>query len=224
MNVFYTMMYWSSSHEKLYVGGCTGVFECPSGATISCGRGFGAWGCTRSACGATACSCEREASLWGRGPSYQACATPPSSSLPYCDGALPARRRAAWLVANMTRAEKVAQLCPNLTLGNGCGDHTEGKPSIGLPQYYWLTEANTALQTRCYYEPRSPDGPGRCPTTFSGPMNLGASFNRSSWYLKGEVLGRELRAFNNLGWGFAGGNVQDRVGISGYGPNINIAR
>jgi beta-glucosidase-like glycosyl hydrolase len=55
-------------------------------------------------------------------------------------------------------------------------------------------------------------------------MNMGASFNRTSWYLKGEVLGRELRALNNLGWGFAGGNVQDRVGISGYGPNINIAR
>jgi hypothetical protein len=147
-----------------------------------------------------------------------------AKSLPYCNSTLPIEARAAWIVANLTLAEKIAQISPDFALGNACGDHTEGKPSIGLPQYYWLTESNTVLQSKCYYAPSSPDGPGACPTTFSGPMNMGSSFNRTSWYLKGEVLGTELRALNNLGWGFAGGNVQDRVGISGYGPNINIAR
>ena len=34
--------------------------------------------------------------------------------------------------------------------------------------------------------------------TFVGPMNMGASFNRTSWEMKGDVIGTEMRAFNNL--------------------------
>ena len=61
-------------------------------------------------------------------------------------------------------------------------------------------------------------------------MNMGASFNRTSWQLKGAVLGTEMRALNNLAWARPYSCDQlygcdaDMVGLSGYGPNLNIAR
>jgi beta-D-xylosidase 4 len=51
-------------------------------------------------------------------------------------------------------------------------------------------------------------------------MNMGASFNRSSWRLKGDVIGTEFRAFNNLGWA----RGVDQLGVTAFGPNLNIAR
>ena len=51
-------------------------------------------------------------------------------------------------------------------------------------------------------------------------MNMGASFNKTSWRLKGDVIGTEMRALNNLGWVRSG----DQLGLTGYGPNINLAR
>ncbi len=100
--------------------------------------------------------------------------------------------------------------------------------------------------------------PWRCATTFIGPMGMGASFNKTSWYLKGGVIGTEMRAFNNLGWcvelhasacaplhASAAAHVlslirmkqffrflasgrhndpNDKIGLTGFGPNINIAR
>ena len=57
-------------------------------------------------------------------------------------------------------------------------------------------------------------------------MGLGASFNRTSWRLKGSVLGTEMRAFNNLGWHRSVTDTPflEKIGLTGYGPNINIAR
>ena len=103
---------------------------------------------------------------------------------------------------------------PAAALGNACGDHTAGVDRLGLPQYYWLTEANTALEVRCYYAAEDPDT-GYCPTTFSGPLNMAASFNRSSWRAKGEVVSTDMRAFNNHG---------GDIGLTGFGPNINVVK
>jgi beta-D-xylosidase 4 len=100
-------------------------------------------------------------------------------------------------------------ISPQPSLGSDtCGDHTAGKPSIGLPDYYWLVETNTNVAARCY--------PGKefaCPTTFVGPLNMGASFNRSSWRLKGGVLGTEMRAFHNIAWHRS--NTQNKIGLTG---------
>ena len=76
---------------------------------------------------------------------------------------------------------------------------------------------------------RSSDGvaafEGHCATTFSGPLGLGASFNRTLWRQKGAVLGLETRAMNNIGWyRDAGGTVSERIGVTGFGPNINQPR
>ena len=45
---------------------------------------------------------------------------------------------------------------------------------------------------------------------------MAASFNRTSWALKGEVISTELRAFNN--------HPGSNIGVTGYGPNINIVK
>ena len=104
------------------------------------------------------------------------------------------------------------------TLGCGCNDHTNGVPRLDVPQYMWLVETNTGVNSACY-------GQGKCATTFPGPMGMAASFNRSAWRLKGETLGAELRAFNNLRWHRdAGGTTSEKIGLTGFGPNINIAR
>ena len=43
-----------------------------------------------------------------------------------------------------------------------------GKESIGLPDYNWLTEANSVIQADCA-------APDRCPTQFPGSLNTAAS-------------------------------------------------
>ena len=54
-------------------------------------------------------------------------------------------------------------------------------------------------------------------------MGLGASFNRSSWFAKGDVISTELRAFSNNG-GYRNSGPGYMVGLDGFGPNMNIQR
>ena len=89
-------------------------------------------------------------------------------------------------------------------------------PPIGIPNYLPLVETNTAVAAACYPN-------GKCATTFSGPTGLGAAFNRTMWRAKGDVIGTEMRAFNNLNW-HRGGGVLQKIGLTGHGPNINIQR
>lgn len=150
-------------------------------------------------------------------PNWKGCATKLARSFPYCDASLSIDQRVDALLANLTLDETITMISPQPKLGEACGDHTGGKSSIGLPPYFWLTETNTAVAARCI-----PSEKWKCPTTFIGPMGMGSSFNRTSWRAKGIVFGKELRAFNNLAWTrHASG---DLVGLTGFGPNINIAR
>jgi beta-glucosidase-like glycosyl hydrolase len=119
-------------------------------------------------------------------------------------------------MGRLTLTEKIAMISPQPQLGEICGDHTAGKASIGLPPYFWLVETNTNVASSCF-------GPDRCATTFSGPLGMAASFNRTNWHLKGLVLGTEMRAFSNAGWP-RGTSPQDLIALTAYGPNINIAR
>ena len=70
--------------------------------------------------------------------------------MPYCDASKSIDERVDWLVDNMTLAEKIRAISPQPALGETCGVHTCGKPSIGLPNYFWLTETNTAVAATCY--------------------------------------------------------------------------
>lgn len=149
-------------------------------------------------------------------PNYKGCVEQKAKDLPYCDESLSLEDRVGDLVGRLNLTEKVSMISPQPALGDTCGDHTAGKPEIGLPDYFWLTETNTNVAALCY------TAKWKCPTTFVGPMVMGASFNRSSWNFKGRVLGTEMRAFHNIGWHRA--NTGNKIGLSGFGPNLNIAR
>lgn len=69
------------------------------------------------------------------------------------------------------------------------------------------------MQSACSTNPKS--GVKACATTFIGPVGIGASFNRSSWWLKGDAISTEMRALNNY---------QGNLGLSGFGPNINLVK
>ena len=45
---------------------------------------------------------------------------------------------------------------------------------------------------------------------------MAASFNRSSWFLKGDVVSTDLRVLNNRG--------NNDIGLTGFGPNINTVK
>jgi hypothetical protein len=90
-------------------------------------------------------------------PGYQGCLSTLAKSLPYCDAARSIDERVDWLVANMTLAEKIRAISPQPDLGNTCGTHVCGKPSIGLPSYMWLVEANSDVAASCLAAPY------RCP-------------------------------------------------------------
>eukprot|EP00933_Yihiella_yeosuensis_P066171 TRINITY_DN7028_c0_g1_i4.p1 TRINITY_DN7028_c0_g1~~TRINITY_DN7028_c0_g1_i4.p1 ORF type:complete len:798 (-),score=154.29 TRINITY_DN7028_c0_g1_i4:175-2232(-) len=91
---------------------------------------------------------------------------------------------------------------------------TRGLQRIGLPEYFWLVETNTNVASACIKDTV-------CATTFVGPLGMAASFNRTSWRLKGTVLGNEMRALTNI-HGTRG--YPAPIGLTGFGPNINIAR
>ena len=89
---------------------------------------------------------------------------------------------------------------------------------LGVPQWMWLTETNTGVNSACMAK-------DRCSTTFSGPMGMAASFNRSSWRAKGSVMGTEMRALTNAHWHRdAGVAAKALIGVTGFGPNINQQR
>jgi len=50
-------------------------------------------------------------------------------------------------------------------------------------------------------------------------MNMAATFNRTLWRKKGEVISTEMRALNNLNW-HRSGNEYALIGLSGFGNLI----
>jgi beta-D-xylosidase 4 len=134
------------------------------------------------------------------------CNHPTALQYSYCDSSLTFEQRADALISQLSIDEKINLLAPSKT--PFCNVHTVGVPRIGVPQYTWLTEVNSNVQAGCRHQR---GGPEQCPTTFIGPLGIAASFNRTSWYLKGDVISTEMRAF-------APG------GLSGFGPNINLLK
>ena len=58
------------------------------------------------------------------------------------------------------------------------------------------------------------------PQVFSGPLGIAASFNRTVWRQKGEVISTE-KSLCESWWGAL---PRKEVGLMGFGPNINIVR
>ena len=143
-------------------------------------------------------------------PNYQGCMDETSKTLPYCNATKSFDERVDDLVSSLNLTEKASRM---YSCRENCDTCPCAIPRIGLPPYAYLVEVNTAVAAVCLEK--------RCATVFSGPLGLAASFNRTVWKQKGEVISTELRAFSNHG-GKRG--LGKHVGVMGFGPNINVVR
>jgi beta-D-xylosidase 4 len=137
----------------------------------------------------------------------------PAAYLPFCNISLSTADRVRDLVGRLNITEKAGLMGAGST---SCAFMDAGVARLGIPVYTWCVEANTGAGGICLEE-------GRCQSTFPNPTAIAASFNRSVWRSKGEVISTELRVMNNLG-GMRMGGPKDYVGINGWGPNVNIIR
>lgn len=151
------------------------------------------------------------------GPNNHACMSDLSRRLPFCDVSLSVEKRLDDLMSRLNISEKIAQITPQHDLGGECTTFTRGAAKIGIPEWLWLVETNTNIASGCPEE-------GKCATTFVGPTGLGASFNRTSWRLKGSVFGNEMRALTNIRASRFQPDGKNPIGLTGFGPNINIVR
>jgi hypothetical protein len=154
----------------------------------------------------------------GQTYNYQGCLTPAALAQPYCNASLSIAARVASLVGSLNITEKANRMSVNSE--GPVGDDTYRR--LGLPPYAWLMETNTAANAACL-------NGTRCATNFVGPEGLAASFNRSVWRSKGEVVSTEQRAFSNNGATKKAGGCSPPtnpcyVSNTGYGPNINVMR
>lgn len=94
-------------------------------------------------------------------PTFQGCQSDLAKSLPYCDTSKTHEERANDIISRLTIDELIAILSP--THPPYCECHTPPIKSIDLPAYRWLAEMNSNIAVGCA-------APGRCVTTFIGPL------------------------------------------------------
>jgi hypothetical protein len=192
----------NATGDSIWIAGCRGYFSC---------NGSPSFECSVDGPGQHYCQCSGMPAPAPPGtPHFHGCVDSTAVKLPYCNTSLSRHERLDDLMSRLTQVDKVSILTPS-DPHSDCGGQMGGVAEIGLPPWHWLTEANTNIAVDCI-------GPGKCATLFVGPEGMAASFNRTSWRLKGGVLGTEMRVFNMFG---GGGNPPS---LTGYGPNINIAR
>lgn len=134
-----------------------------------------------------------------------------SHHMKFCNRSVPIEERVADLLANLTLEEKVGLLGAGTTT---CAFMDAGVQRLGIPVYTWCVETNSGAGGICVAE-------GKCQSTFPAAAGLAASFNRTVWRTKGEIISTELRALNNIG-GMRMGGPNDYIGLNGWGPNINV--
>lgn len=142
-----------------------------------------------------------------------------SATLPFCNTSLPLTTRLSDLITRLTLTEKLNLLGAN-TITTGVGSCTcmdSGVDRLGIPSYLHLVETNSAVASMCV-------SANVCATEFPAPACLAASFNRTVWDIKGRILSDEMRAFNNINWMRGTDNGHAYIGLTGFGPNINIVR
>lgn len=149
-------------------------------------------------------------------PAFHGCtAANASTTWAYCDVTKSDEERVDAMLSELNLTDLITLLAP--TVKPYCGVHSAAIPKMGLPRYKWLTEVNSCVGfEHCVAVPAGSSSTG-CTTVFVGPEGMAASFNRTSWRSKGDVMSSELRALNNLG------DATD-IGLTGYGPNINIVK
>ncbi|KAF2910540.1 hypothetical protein DAI22_11g107900 [Oryza sativa Japonica Group] len=141
---------------------------------------------------------------WGGNPGFTCGPASAQKGFAFCNAALPAEQRAADLVARLTTAEKVGQL----------GDQAPGVPRLGIPVYKWWSEAlhGLAISGKGIH---FGNGPARTATSFPQVIHTAAAFDDGLWFRIGQAIGKEGRAFYNLG---------QAEGLAMWSPNVNIFR
>ena len=116
---------------------------------------------------------------WTR-PLSNPCGQPPHSAHRWCNVSEGLEARAADMVRRMTLDEKI----------NSLHTFSGAIPSLGLDHYTWWTEASHGLLAL-----------GAEATAFAFPITMAMTFNRSLWSATGRQIGRETRAYMNMGVG-----------------------
>lgn len=114
-----------------------------------------------------------------------ACSQPEVQGLPFCNTSLSFAERAADLVSRIALSEAG----PQLTARN-----SPSIPRLGLPAFYWGTNAIHGLTNPVNGGVLCLDATGRCVTIWPSGPSLGATFNASAWQLMGATTGIEARA------------------------------
>ena len=120
-------------------------------------------------------------------PTIFGCRSDVALKLPFCDASLSFDARIDDLLGRLSLDEKISLLSP--THNPYCAIHTPAIDRLGFPAYKWLTETNTDVGGLGCKADQT------CPTTFVGPEGVAASFNRSAWWMKGDVVSTDMRAF-----------------------------
>ena len=127
----------------------------------------------------------------------------------FCDVTLPLEQRIADVISQLDLDEKLAMLTARRSpLG--------GVPRLGIPEFNYGTNCVHAVKSRCTST--------TCPTLFPAPPNLAATFNKTVWEMVGKTMAVELRALWKLGVGENNDNNLPHVGLTCWGPTINMAK
>ena len=128
------------------------------------------------------------------------CASAPPSTWPVCDESLGLDQRSADIVSRLSFADKMSALS---VMNNDLP-----LPSINLPPHNWWSEATHGI----HGVNNSAPTPWSSNTIF--PITASCAFNRSLWAATGNVIGRDARAFMNVG----------HADSTFWAPVINIVR
>eukprot|EP00930_Biecheleria_cincta_P068790 TRINITY_DN56620_c0_g1_i1.p1 TRINITY_DN56620_c0_g1~~TRINITY_DN56620_c0_g1_i1.p1 ORF type:complete len:828 (-),score=123.36 TRINITY_DN56620_c0_g1_i1:71-2341(-) len=106
---------------------------------------------------------------------------------------------------------------PNLLTARGYRKTSrQALPELGVPSYYWGSNCiHSSMSANCTED-------GRCSTSFPSGPSWAATFDRELMRRMAVVVGRETRAFFNLG-NFTD-NGQNGMGLNCWGPVLNVNR
>ena len=127
-------------------------------------------------------------------PAGRACSQAAAKAWKFCDTALSLDERVTDLVNRITLEEAG----PLLT-----ARQSPEVPRLGIPAFYWGTNAIHGIDY------------GNA-TSFPQALNLGCTFNKTAVRAVGRQIGREMRAFQNVG--------VHPMGLTSWSPTINIIR
>lgn len=132
---------------------------------------------------------------------------------PFCNVSLPLDARVHDLVSRIPVEAKANLLTARGHLKNR---GRQALPELGVPSYYWGSNClHSAMSANC-------TAAGRCSTSFPSGPSWSATFDRELMRSMAGVVGRETRAFFNMG-NFTD-NGKNGMGLDCWGPVLNINR